>query len=191
MGHGKAVLLPILAMVSFFLFLYFLFKGARQKNKKIISFSIISLLLTIALSFKIDFKQLQSFSFKQFNMFQPKSEVQIYTTIFRIPLDSCVKITNTVDQIIPRVDCCVWLEFKTCPNELQKIIKQWPYQTTKYAVKDSSEYNLVSSPKPSWWTPNKLGDSIIKIKYSWNPSAERTLLFNKDSTHVYCCDRAE
>ncbi|MEP7237302.1 MAG: hypothetical protein ABI685_05545 [Ferruginibacter sp.] len=191
MGHGFMAVMAIFAILSFFICLFFLVKAIRRKNKGAIIVSATAILLTVILSLKIDLKNVKDLFSKELSRLKPRSKNEMYTIIFKLPVDSCVTVINTVDQVVPKIDCCAWLEFKTCPAALQKMINRLPYQVAKYAAGDSIMYNPSSNQRPFWWQPATLGDSLIKLNYVFDALTERTLLFNKDSTHVYCCDRAE
>lgn len=184
-------LLAIIALVSFIVFLFILVKAIVKKSRKAIIFSTAALLVTFFLALKIDLKNVGDLFSKEIDRLKPRSNNEIYALVFKLPADSCVNLINTVDQVIPVRDCCVWLEFTTCPEALGKIIRKLPYTVSGYAAGDSATYNPVSKPMPLWWMPAKLGDSLIKLHHSYNSATERTLLISRDSTHVYCCDRAE
>lgn len=185
------VLMTALVLLLFCIAVFFLIKGIRKNNIRMVIIAITGILLSFFLVSRIDLKNAGDFFTKELQRLQPRSPEEIYTVIFKLPVDSCVKVINTVDQVIPKIDCCVWLEFNTCPHELRKIINKLPYQGKIYAATDSLNYNPLSTARPAWWAPAKLGDSLYKMNYKQNSLTEITLLFNKDSTHVFCCDRAE
>ena len=127
------------------------------------------------------------------NAFRPRSGIEIYTALFGQPNDNCVTVTNKKDQVVPRLDCCIWLEFTTCPTELKRVISQYPYKATKHLSADTSSYLPTYSPRPFWWTPQTLGDSItIMQDFNFdNPNRDKVLIFSRDSSHVYYCDMAD
>ena len=119
----------------------------------------------------------------------PKSPSDVYQVLFNEPVDSCVKIVNIKDQV-PHVNCCIWMEVKTCPKELNRIIASKAYQINLFDQKDAG-LNLNSfNEKPDWWTPQTLGNTIIECKYIQNQDHSQTLFFTKDSTRVFICDKA-
>lgn len=116
----------------------------------------------------------------------PRSGREIYVALFGEPVGNCLTIINQQDQIVPRLDCCIWLEFTACPGELTRISRLAAYQQVKY---DSIPYG----PLPAWWTPNKLGSKAIMLKNysSDNPNRDQVLIFASDGTHAYYCDMAD
>lgn len=56
--------------------------------------------------------------------FKARTGNEIYNAMFGNPVDKCTKVINHKDQIVPRLDCCIWLEFQTCSTELSRIVTQ-------------------------------------------------------------------
>lgn len=127
------------------------------------------------------------------NPFNARSGYEIYTALFGIPAENCVDVINKMDQIVPRLDCCIWLEFKTCPKELKRIIALEAYQKRELLATDTTSYFPSYGPRPEWFKPNILDDSIIVMqKYNpENPNRDQILIFSKDSTYAFYCDMAD
>ncbi len=125
--------------------------------------------------------------------FKPRTGNEIYFALFGKPVDKCLRVINKKDQVVPRLDCCIWLEFETCQKELNRIIGQQRYKTTKYISSDTLSYVPTYSPKPLWWTPRLLGDSVIVMQdFNFdNPNRDKILIFTNDSSHAYYCDMAD
>lgn len=120
----------------------------------------------------------------------PKTPEEIYSILFNQPLENCVSIKNTKDQLLPVLDCCIWMEMQVCPAELNRIIQQKKYELTVYAAKDSLDLTNSFPDKPSWWNPTLIQDTIFKLRYSTDPKKVQTLFFGSDSSHVFLCDMA-
>lgn len=177
----------------FLAFIFFIIKGVKNKNKRNIIISFVFLFLTFVTCFwTIYLVGLKSYH-KVTEVFKPRSGIEIYIALFHKPVGNCLTVINKQDQIVPKLDCCIWLEFQTCPNELSRIISEESYKTSKYLSKDTSSYDLLYGPKPGWWKPYLLGDSIIVMQNdnTDNPNRERTLIFSKDSLHAFYCDMAD
>jgi hypothetical protein len=110
----------------------------------------------------------QSKSAKPDNPFKGRSGSEIYEALFGARQQNCVQVINKKDQVVPRLDCCIWLEFKSCPTELRRIIAQGEYRKSVMAAKDSTSYIPNYSPRPEWFRPAVLGDSIV-IWQQYNP----------------------
>ena len=125
--------------------------------------------------------------------FQPRTGKEIYIALFGHPVDNCVSIINKSDQVVPRLDCCIWLDIKLCPLELRRIVALDKYKSAIYHSSDTTEYLPGYSPKPVWWTPNKLSETVIVLTTynSDRPNRNKILIFAKDSAHAYYCDMAD
>ncbi len=125
--------------------------------------------------------------------FKSRTGIEIYTALFGPPVQNCVRVVNQTDQIVPRLDCCIWLEFKTCPAELNRLIALEQYEKRTLLVNDTITYLPNYSAKPEWFQPGTLGDSIYVFQNynSENPSRSQILIFSRDSSHAYYCDTAD
>jgi hypothetical protein len=177
----------------FLAFMFFIIKGVRNKNRRNIFISFGFLFLTAVTCFwTIYLFGVKSYH-KVVEVFKPRSGIEIYTALFRKPVVNCLTVINKQDQIVPKLDCCIWFEFQTCPDELSRIILQESYKISKYLSTDTSSYDFLYGPKPEWWKPYLLGDSIIVMQNNnpHNPNRERTLIFSKDSLRAFYCDMAD
>ena len=120
----------------------------------------------------------------------PKNAREVYTVLFKKSPDSCVTVINFKDQIIPKFDCCIWMELEMCPNEFNRILTLRQYKISKLSKNDSLNFINAFSDKPSWWNPQNLGDSITKYHFKFNQNNEQTIFVGDDKSHVYLCDQA-
>ena len=116
--------------------------------------------------------------------------MEVYTILFQRPHE-CTRIVNLTDQSMPYVDCCIWLEFYGCPEEVERIVSKHPFETRKYLTKDKLAYDILFGPKPTWWSLAILGDSVVKLSFKRDDKHEQILFTNLEGTHIFCCDRAE
>lgn len=190
---GQLLIWISISVLLFVFFLIFIILGVKKKNKRSVFISIFFLLLTLITCFWVLYLFLTKSYNKVAEVFRPRSGIEIYSSQFGKPTENCVSVINKMDQIVPRLDCCIWLEFKTCPKELNRIILQEPYKMKKYLSLDTTLYIPNYSPKPLWWTPHILGDSIFVMrKYNpENPNRDKVLIFSKDSSHVFYYDMAD
>lgn len=120
---------------------------------------------------------------------EPRSPETMYTAQFGNSNQSCLQVLNAKDRVIPLVDCCIWLEFTTCPQEAARIIAQHPYQST-LLNREAIQFTEPSlEGKPSWFVPAALGDSVLAFKFN-DPKAksEELLFLSIDSTRGYYCN---
>jgi len=190
---GQLLQWAIILVLLFLCFLFFLFIGIKRKNKKFVFISFSFFLLTLCTGFWIVYLFLSKSYNKVTDVFKPRSGIEIYTALFGKPVDNCIIVINKKDQIVPRLDCCIWLEFETCQKELNRIISQEHYEMKKFFSADTTSYVPSYDPKPIWWTPHLLGDSVfVTQKYNPdNPNRDQILIFSKDSSHAFYCDMAD
>ncbi len=55
---------------------------------------------------------------------RPRSGEEIYEALFGADENGCVTVLNSQDQSIPRNNYATWIEFETCPDELQSILSK-------------------------------------------------------------------
>lgn len=122
--------------------------------------------------------------------FARRSGKEIYSALFGSPVAGCIQIENYQDQLVPRLDCCIWLEFRTCPAEVKRILAANSYKAMPY---DSVGYASNYGPKPTWWKPETLGCRAVAVRkqIAANPNRDQILVFAQDSTHAYYCDMAD
>lgn len=58
---------------------------------------------------------------------------------------------------------------------------------------DTTSYIPDYNPKPQWWKPQVLGDSVIVLRvFNFdNPNRDKILIFARDSSNVFYCDMAD
>jgi hypothetical protein len=192
----KEILLSLMVTgILFLVFLFLLILGIRRRKMKPVYVSIVVLLLTVGAGFWTGllfvskaYNRVKKVKIE--NPLRARTGEEIYTALFRKPAHSCVQVINKMDQVVPRLDCCIWLEFKTCPAELRRIIALAPYRKYVPSVLDTSAYVPDYTPRPGWFNPAILGDSIIALRNNDpdNPNHDEILIFSKDSTHAFYCD---
>jgi hypothetical protein len=125
------------------------------------------------------------------NPFSDRKGIDIYVALFGRPTENCVFVTNKTDQIIPRLDCCIWLEFITCPKELNRILLFGDYKNVEFT--NNNIFVPDYSPRPEWFKPQLLGDTIVELEIFKpdNPNRHQLIYFNRDSTHAFYCDMAD
>jgi hypothetical protein len=82
------------------------------------------------------------------------------------------------------------MEIIICPEELKRMIQLKKYKETILSISDSTLFLQSFLDKPSWWVPQRLGDSLTKCTIIFNENNEQSILFGKDSSHVFICDKA-
>ena len=183
--------LLVTLIVCLFVFLIYIFLKPGSFSKKKRFYIITLLVLGIVLLFSFTgFKKARADISRIIHNSRPKTPDEVYSILFKKPLYSCMTSINFKDQVIPKLDCCIWMEVKVCQAELTRIIALKKYRASVYLQSDSLNLLKSFSGRPVWWTPQVLGDTINKLTFQFNADNQQTLLFGKDSSHVYLCDQA-
>jgi len=122
---------------------------------------------------------------------------KIYSDFFGSPNANCVQVLHFRDARALD-DCCVWLHFKACPQEVIRILSQHPYDAGVLSKKlidlefpDTTviDESLISTAPPRWWSIKKLGNSCLRFEYRL-PDKDyiQVAYISTDSTEVYYRD---
>ena len=187
---ADTVLLLVLtaALISFLL--YILIKGTKLSTKTILSIITICFIPILLLFLYTGPGKIESDILRVIHNSRPKSAREVYNVLFKKPMDECVAVINFRDQVIPKIDCCIWMELKLCPAELNRIIALKGYEKSRLRTSDSTKFITAFNDKPLWWTPQLLGDSVTKYNVRFSHDNEQTLIVADDSSHIYLCDQA-
>ena len=184
-------LLLLVLITGFLFFLVFLSIRGRQISKKRLMMAVVFFLVTIiSLFIHTGAGRIKGDIARIIHNSRPKKPEEVYELLFSKPADSCMRVINFKDQLIPKIDCCIWMELELCPPELTRIILLKKYQVTRYSKPDSLYFLSSFSGRPAWWIPQAIGDSVTKCNIKWNADKEQSLFFGNDSMHVYVCDQA-
>lgn len=187
---ADTILLLILITGIIFFLLYISIKGTKLSKKTVLLLITTCLISTLLLFLYTGTDKIKSDITRVIHNSGPKDANEVYTILFQKPLPDCVTVINFKDQVIPKIDCCIWMELKICPTELNRIITLKKYEKSKLNKSDSMRFINSLNEKPVWWTPQLLSGSLTKYHIKFNQDNEQTLIFGDDSTHLYICDQA-
>lgn len=173
------------------IFLLYAFIKWEKINKKKFRLSLILILLVTSIVFFFTgFKKIKSDIARIIHNSAPKSPSGIYHILFKKSPDSCVNIINCKDQVIPKIDCCIWMEVTLCPSELKRISGLRKYTASVYPIADAAAFLQSFGNRPAWWLPQQLGDSVTQLKFIFNANNQQSIFFGADSSRVFICDQA-
>ncbi len=112
----------------------------------------------------------------------PRPGAEIYAALFGKP-EACVQVLDAQDQIIPKLDPAIRLRVNTCPAEVQRVLRQYPYELkVEAADRDTSDR----------FSPNTFGDSVLMFTTTIVEGRNwRTLIIARDSTRMIVVDAAD
>lgn len=187
----KAIIIwTILTVVAFVVFIATLIVGLIKKNRKTILASIVILFFGIGFGLWTVYL----FSSKSYNrlteIFRPRTGIEIYTALFGQPKSKCVEVLNYQDQVVPKIDYAIWLHFKTCPEELQRILSLHDFKTETLSIEGWDTSGPLANE--NWFKPETLGDSILTFTYNKDDYGNGQYIYSSlDSTRVFCKDIAD
>jgi len=122
-----------------------------------------------------------------------RSSKQLYEAFFGKPTNNCVKILESRDANAVD-DQMLYLHFKTCPEEVKRILSLVSYTSQTMSKKDIELMYLYPSNTdeslipytPKWFDIRKLGDSCIRFYYKWEDKDYAQVLYlSNDSSEVF------
>lgn len=122
------------------------------------------------------------------NALKPRTGEQIYDALFGNRETKCVKVLHKRDQVIPRIDDAIWLEFETCPEELKRILSKHKFTAEKLSTQEWDP-RIPYGETLEWFNPTNLGDTIMVYEYSTPDNRNfQTIWSNLDSTRAFVRD---
>ena len=109
----------------------------------------------------------------------------IYSALFDKTPD-CVEMLHWQDQTVPIFDTAIMLHFKTCPEEVDRIVSLKNYDAFMEAGKHA-RYNEYGGNK--WLNAELLGDSVmcyVHMKDAYGNG--QTLYVNRQKNEAICID---
>ena len=178
------ILLTTISGLTLLLFLVTLILGIKKKNKPLRVLSLFLLFAFAGLSSWTAFKFAKKSYKVVTEMLKPRTGDEIYNALFDKRETNCVKVLNYQDQIVPKMDDAIWLEFETCPKELKRILTKHKFSvSTFYKVEISNEGTL------SRFDPATLGDTIMVYECTMEEcKIWQTIWSNMDSTKAIVRD---
>lgn len=174
-------------VTAFTAFLVTLIIGLIKKKRKTVLASIVVLLFGLCFGLRTAYL----FTSKSYNrlteIFRPRTGIEIYTALFGQPTSDCIEVLNYQDQVVPKIDYAIWLHFKTCSDELQRILSLHDFKTEIVSTKGWDTDGPLAHE--NWFKPETLGDSILTFTYNKDDYGNGQYIYSSlDSTQVFCKD---
>ena len=148
-----------------------------------LTFSFFGLVVGIYTGFTFVYKSYSKIS----KSLEPRTNEEIYAAIFKGIPNKCTVVLETQDQMLPVIDVAIYIHFKTCEAELNRILKQQQYEMS-ILVKNEDD-TTSNSKDPEWFEPSKMGESIYVYTYKKDDFGNyQTLFVSKKKDEVYCID---
>lgn len=182
------ILLILISGFVFLLFLITLILSLVKKNKKLGLISLFFFFILIGFLGWTVFTLMNKSYHKITQLLKPRTGDEIYDALFNGRHTDCIKVLNYRDQVIPRIDCAIWLHFETCPEEVKRILSRHEFMSDKLPT---AKWNgkIPYGEELSWFNPTTLGDTIMVYEYASQGNRNiQTIWINLDSTEVFVRD---
>ncbi len=177
----------VVTVIALVVFIVTFIVGLRRKRRRVVLVSIVVFILGLCSGLWT----MYLFTGRSYNrlteIFRPRTGIEIYTALFGQPVNDCVEVLHYQDQIVPKIDYAIWLHFKTCPEELRRILSLHDFTTE--IVSTSGWTTEGPLAHENWFKPETLGDSILTFVYHKDNYGSRQYIYSSlDSTRVFCQD---
>jgi len=169
----------VLSGAVFIAALLFFFRAITKKSMQNIYFSIALVLIAGVMGIRAGWLFVQKSYHVVVKTAGKRMPQEVYNDMFGNASAGCTQAINAAEPVVPRIDCCTYLEFKTCPEELKRIIAQNRYQP--------AAADMPPGTPPVWWVPSTLGSNPISLSCTPDEDSYQLLIFSADSTHAFYC----
>jgi len=172
------VLLLIGAIVVFLI-------AISKKHMPLFYLAILLFFSTLGTGTWTGFRFLEKSYKKVDSIFKPRTGEEIYTALFDGNPNKCTQILEKQDQVIPKIDIAIYLHFKSCPTEIERILSLHSFEIDTLLAKDI----LNSTIDPHWFKPKNLSDTILVYHYNKDELGNgQTHYVSKEKDEVFCKD---
>ncbi len=184
--------MTVLSGILFLTFIVTIIVGFVKKNRilKLVSLGVFIIFCTIIIW--TGGKFLNKSIHKISKILEPRSGNEIYDELLGKREHNCVKILNSQDQVIPKIDYAIWLEFETCSEEFDRIIKGHDFSENEIIITPKNKdwlIPLANTDNLKWFNPKSLGDTITVYEYaSENNKNIQTIWTNRFKAKVFLRD---
>lgn len=180
--------LIITAGIVFVSFLVFVLLAMTTKRKIFTIISVITFCGFIGLAAWTGYRALLKSVDKLTKTLRPRTGEEIYAALFGPDENGCVTVINSQDQSIPRNNYATWIQFETCPDELQRILSKHEFSSGEVDTRDWKE-KIPLGETIEWVNPQAMGDTVLVFEYA-SPDGKsiQTLWTSKDGNKVLCRD---
>lgn len=183
-------LLLLAAGTSFLVFVSAAARGVLKKNGRLLALAAFAFVAGGGFAGRGGYIFLRGAKVQLVNALKPRTGSEVYAALFGSKQATCVKVLHCQDQVVPKIDYAIWLQFETCPQELKRLLALHNFTGQKQA---GAGWNTTALAAPeSWFKPESLGDSVLVFTYRKdNYGAGQTLYTSADSTRAFCVDFSE
>ena len=184
----QIILLIVITGLIFLTGVFTLILGIIKKNKNLKFISLIIFSGFIGFACWTGYKVVTKSYEKVTGTLKPRTGDEIYDALFGKRKFDCVKVLNKQDQVVPKIDYAIWLQFETCPEELKRILSRHEFKSEKLSTQ-SWNGKIPYGETLVWFNPTTLGDTIMVYEYSTYDNRNiQTIWTSLDSTKVFVRD---
>jgi hypothetical protein len=178
--------LGIIALFLFIASIIFFLIAISKKKMPLFYLALILSFLGVGTGLYAGYVFIQKSYFRISDSLKQRTGDEIYAALFDGKPEKCTVVLETQDQMLPIIDVAIYLHFKTCEAELNRILKQQHYEMS---LLEKYDFDTSSTTEPDWFKPLKMSDSIFVYTYKKNDfGSYQTLFVSKKKDEVYCMD---
>lgn len=163
------------------------FRAIMVRRLNVIFLSLILFLVFVAAGAWTAFLIAQKSYNRVKGIFHGRSGIEVYTALFGKSNHNCVEILSFQDQTLPKIDYAIWLHFRTCPNELKRILQLHQYEAKTIATSGMTPSGPLANNE--WFKPESLGDTILVFTYKKDEMGNLQEIYaSRDSVTAFCVD---
>jgi hypothetical protein len=179
--------LGIIALFLFIASIIFFLIAISKKKMPLFYLALILSFLGVGTGLYAGYVFIQKSYFRISDSLKQRTGDEIYAALFDGKPDKCTVVLEKQDQILPIIDVAIYLHFKTCEAELNRILKQQEYEMD--VIVSNEDDTTSNSMGPDWFEPSKMGDSVNVYTYKKDDFGNyQTLFISKKRDEVYCID---
>jgi hypothetical protein len=181
------ILLGIIALFLFIASIVFFLIAFSKKKMPLFYLALILSFLGLGTGIYTGYVFIQKSYNRISASFKQRTGDEIYAALFDGKPNKCSVVLEKQDQVLPIIDVAIYLHFKTCEAELNRILKQQEYEMDLQVNKEDDTTS--NSMDPEWFELSKMGDSIYVYTYKKDDFGNyQTLFVSKKKDEVYCID---
>ena len=179
--------LGIIAMFQFIASIIFFLIAISKKKMPLFYLALILSFLGVGTGLYAGYVFIQKSYTRISDSLKQRTGDEIYAALFDGKPNKCTVVFEKQDQVLPVIDVAIYLHFKTCEAELNRILNQQEYKMD--VLVNNEDDTTSNSMDPNWFELSKMGDTIYVYTYKRNDfGSYQTLFVSKKKDEVYCMD---
>lgn len=140
----------VVTVITLLSFLLSLILGLTKKNRKLKKISILLFIIFLTCGVWTGKILVTKSYYSLTESFKPRTGIEIYEALFGKSETYCIHVLNYQDQVVPKIDYAIWLNVKSCPAELKRILGKHTFSKHKIPTTNA---NVPHGEMLPWFNP--------------------------------------